>query len=165
MYANPYSMASLQKFYQPGAVIYLLIVFLLQETAGFWYHGLHNEPRNYTLTLNTKITPSTSITNKKGNEFRVQLTVKNNVKQCQEVEITTEHYGYIKFLSGPSTFETCICTISDFFWDIYVPESTYLTISASILPYKNKCPDSDEPLLYGDPYQIYNITHEINVTP
>ncbi|XP_021021532.1 uncharacterized protein LOC110297089 [Mus caroli] len=112
-----------------------------------------------------KITPSTSPTNKKGNEFRVQLTVKNNVKQCQEVEITSDDNGFIKYLSGPSTYETCICTISDFFWDIYVPESTYLKASATILPYKNKCPDSDEPLLYGDPYQIYNVTHEINVTP
>ncbi|GAB1290742.1 Prolactin-induced protein [Apodemus speciosus] len=132
---------------------------LHSEAVDFYYES---GPRNYTLTLNMKLTPITN-SNKKANEFLVQLTVTNNVKECMEVAITTDKNPYITYRSDQSSYDACVCTVNDFFWNIYVSASTYIRASASVLPYKNKCPEFAH--LHVDPYQIYNITQNIHVTP
>ncbi|XP_050003966.1 prolactin-inducible protein homolog [Alexandromys fortis] len=145
-------MPSLQVLYQPRAVMLLLIVCLILETA----HG-QIIWRNL-LSLNMKISPM-----RKANQFEVRLTITNNENKCMAVRASTKDNSYITYLSTQATYTACICATDDFFWKIQVSGNTFLQARAEVVPAKGICPEGER-IHRVTTYQG-NIIQEIHVTP
>ncbi|KAM7325674.1 hypothetical protein ACRRTK_015927 [Alexandromys fortis] len=145
-------MPSLQVLYQPGAVMCLLIVCLILETA----HAQHDW-RNL-LSLNMKISPM-----RNANQFEVRLTITNNKNKCMAVRASTKDNSYITYLSTQATYTACICATNNFFWEIQVSAKTFLQVKAEVVPAKGICPDGEK--TYPVTTYMKTITHEILVTP
>ncbi|EDL13496.1 seminal vesicle antigen-like 2 precursor [Mus musculus] len=126
-------MASLQMFYQPGALMHLLILCLFLETP----YGQENW--NNPLSLDMIVSPM-----KGKNEFTVTLQVKNNVGQCMVVKVSTVMNPSIKYLSAHAIYTSCLCSANKYFWDIQVSDNTALQGKAEVVPAKSICPDDEK---------------------
>ncbi|XP_028632207.1 prolactin-inducible protein homolog [Grammomys surdaster] len=125
-------MASLRMFYHPRAVVHLLILCLVLETA--YGQGNWNNP----LSLDMNISPM-----KKANQFTATLQVRNNVAQCMAVKVSTENNPNIKYLSSQAIYTSCLCSVNNYFWDIQVSSNTALQGKAEVVPAKGICPDDE----------------------
>ncbi|XP_021509806.1 prolactin-inducible protein homolog [Meriones unguiculatus] len=144
-------MTSFQILCQPQAVIHLLIVCLLLETA------CGEDNWNNLLSLSLKVSSMS-----KSNEFTVTLTITNNVDKCMVVKISTEDNPNIKYLSAHASYTACICTVNNYFWDIQVSANTVLQGKAEVVPAKDICPDGEN--IFPATSYTETITHEILVT-
>uniref|UniRef100_A0A6I9M7D6 Prolactin-inducible protein homolog n=2 Tax=Peromyscus maniculatus bairdii TaxID=230844 RepID=A0A6I9M7D6_PERMB len=145
-------MLSLQVLYQPGAVIHLLVMCFILETA----YGQDN--RNNLFSVNMKISPI-----KNANEFTVEITITSNVDECMAVKVSTEDKPNIKYLSAHAAYTACVCATNNFFWDIQVSANSVLRGKAEVVPAKGICPDGEK--IYPVTTYMRTTAREISVTP
>ncbi|XP_038175326.1 prolactin-inducible protein homolog [Arvicola amphibius] len=145
-------MPSLQVLYQPRAIMHLLIVCLILETA----RG-HIIWRNL-LSLKMKISPMNN-----ANQFEVKITITNNENKCMAVRVSTKDNSHITYISTHATYTACICATNDFFWKIQVSGNTFLQGRAEVVPAKGICPEGEE--THRVTTYMGSVTQEILVRP
>ncbi|XP_055454295.1 prolactin-inducible protein homolog [Psammomys obesus] len=144
-------MTSFQILYQPRAVIHLLTVCLLLETA----YGEDNWINLLSIDINVSLIDE-------ANKLEVKLTIQNNVKKCMVVKVSIEDNPNITYLSAHATYTACICSLNNYFWDIQISANTVLIGKAEVVTTENICPD-DEDIFPVTSYTT-TVSHEILVT-
>ncbi|XP_052575349.1 prolactin-inducible protein homolog [Peromyscus californicus insignis] len=145
-------MLSLQVLHQPGAVIHLLVMCLILETA----YGQDN--RNNLFSVNMEMSPMEN-----ADEFIVEITITNNVDKCMAVKVSTEDNPNIEYLSAHAAYTACICTTNNFFWNIQVSGNAVLQGKAEVVPATGICPEGEK--IYPVTTYMRTTSREISVTP